>query len=114
MHFESGRCAAAITDCGASLSAITDMRRSSSTTCKTSSQTFLAATSSVTTMGFMFYTCAPRTARALTPKPWRGEGVWPQVHPGVVRGARAAAGLSVSGGYAAAVGSADGGYTGTG
>jgi hypothetical protein len=47
-------------------------RRSSSTTCKHSSRTFLAATSSVTTMGFMFYTCAPRTARALAPKPWVG------------------------------------------
>jgi hypothetical protein len=42
------------------------------TTCKTSSRTFLAATSSVTTMDFMFYTCAPRTARALAPKSWVG------------------------------------------
>ena len=48
------------------------MSRSSSTTCKTSSRTFLTATSSVTTMGFMFYTSAPRTARALAPKPWVG------------------------------------------
>jgi len=48
------------------VSAITDMSRSSSTTCKTSSRTFLAATSSVTTMGFMFYTRELRGPRV----PW--------------------------------------------
>ena len=55
------------------VSAITDMSRSSSTTCKTSSRTFLAATSSVTTMGFMFYTRALRGPRVpWPPKPWVG------------------------------------------
>ena len=66
MHFESGRCAPRPSHRLWCVSAITDMSRSSSTTCKTSIANISSSHLQRHNHGLhVLYACAPRTARAL-------------------------------------------------